>query len=333
MIQPEDHPLVSVCIQTYQHAAYIKDCLDSATSQQTKFPYEIILGEDDSTDGTREICEEYAERYPAIINLFKRCEKDKIYIDGKRTGRFNFIQNLKSASGKYIALLDGDDYWTDNLKLQKQVDFMEKNTDCSISFHKIVWLKKTGHLRRFSYSALYNATTKFTIDDFLNENFIIAVSGMFLRSNIDSIPGWFWDVPVLDYPLYFHCAQKGKIGFLAETMGAYRVHPQGMGSSKKVPERWVTLWRLYYIMAVNIKGEHSAGIISKRHELALELINYYRNHLWKNSEWLLSELQKNQFEDDEELLRLFNYSSAKNNYSRYIFTYCREAARKIIKGY
>ena len=122
MTEQGDKPLVSVCIQTYQHAPYIRECIDSVLMQETNFPFEIILGEDDSTDGTREICIEYHNRHPDIIRLFLRSEKDKIYINDEKTGRFNYIQNLKEAKGRYIALLDGDDYWISKNKLQQQAD-------------------------------------------------------------------------------------------------------------------------------------------------------------------------------------------------------------------
>src|SRR5690606_24131225 len=108
---------------------------------QTTFPFEIILGEDESNDGTREICKQYAAQYPDKIKLFLRSRKDVIYINGNPTGRFNFIENLKACSGKYIALCEGDDYWTDPLKLQKQVDFLENNSDFALCFHMVEVLK------------------------------------------------------------------------------------------------------------------------------------------------------------------------------------------------
>jgi glycosyltransferase involved in cell wall biosynthesis len=132
-------PFVSVCIQTYQHKDFIAECIESAVRQKTSFPFEIIIGEDDSTDGTRKICQHYAAKYPELIKLFLRSEKDKIYVYGQKTGRHNYIENLKTAKGKYIALLDGDDYWIDDTKLQKQADFMEANPGCSLSYHKILY--------------------------------------------------------------------------------------------------------------------------------------------------------------------------------------------------
>ena len=122
-----EKPLVSVCVQTYQHADFIKQCLDSILMQQTNFDFEILLGEDESTDGTKEICIEYAEKHPDKIRLFLHKRENVIHIGGHPTGRFNMLYNLNEARGKYIALCEGDDYWTDPLKLQKQVDFLEKN--------------------------------------------------------------------------------------------------------------------------------------------------------------------------------------------------------------
>ena len=119
-------PLVSICVVTYNHQNYIKQCLDGVLMQECNFEYEVLLGEDNSTDTTRKLCIEYAERFPDKIRLFLHDRSNVIYINGKPTGRFNFIYNLKQAKGKYIALCEGDDYWTDPTKLQKQVDFLEK---------------------------------------------------------------------------------------------------------------------------------------------------------------------------------------------------------------
>ena len=119
---PEE-PLVSVCVQTYQHVDYIEDCLEGILMQETSFSYEILLGEDASTDSTRNICIEYAERYPDKIRLFLHSRENNIEIGGQPTGRFNYLYNLYNANGKYIALCEGDDYWTDSLKLQKFLNF------------------------------------------------------------------------------------------------------------------------------------------------------------------------------------------------------------------
>ncbi len=124
-------PMVSVCVQAYQHAPYIAKCLDGILMQQTSFPIEILLGEDGSADGTREICTQYAEKHPDKIRLFLHTRENNIAINNKPSGRFNFLHNLLSVKGRYFAVCEGDDYWTDPLKLQKQFDFLEKNSDYS----------------------------------------------------------------------------------------------------------------------------------------------------------------------------------------------------------
>ncbi len=326
-----NEPLVSVCIQTYQHAAYIKECLDSVLVQQTNFPFEIILGEDDSTDGTRDICTTYAANHP-VIRLFLRSEKDKIYINGEKTGRFNFIHNLKAARGKYIALLDGDDYWTDKAKLQKQVDFMGSNPDCSVSFHKTLRCLKTGRPYLPEDYNLPEINTRFTLDDLLEENMINAASCMFLRSNLDDMPAWWWELPFLDYPLHLHSAQKGKIGFLAEAMAVYRIHPGGMWTSKAAPANLIKLWHMYSILSANINGKLGTLIQDKRYKTGMELISFYKTHLWKKNEWLKKELEQNNFPADEDLLQQFHSHLSTRDYILNCRNYARETVRRIVKG-
>src|SRR5699024_9032968 len=130
-----DHPAVSVLVMTYNQVDYIKDCLRGILMQRTGFAFEILLGDDDSTDGTREICITYANRYPDKIRLFLHHRANNIHAYGQPTAKFNALYNFFEAKGKYIALCEGDDCWIDPLKLQKQVDFLEENEDCSLCYH------------------------------------------------------------------------------------------------------------------------------------------------------------------------------------------------------
>lgn len=129
-----EKPLVSICSITYNHAPFIRQCLDGMLMQKTDFPFEIIINDDCSTDGTTEIIKEYAEKYPAIVKpIF---HKENQYQKGIRGMFQRFV--FPKAQGKYIALCEGDDYWTDPLKLQKQVDFLESHPDYSLCFHNAV---------------------------------------------------------------------------------------------------------------------------------------------------------------------------------------------------
>lgn len=116
-----DRPLVSACIFTYNHEGFIKQCIEGALKQEVNFSYEIVIGENNSTDDTASICEAYAKKYPKLIRLFKN--KENLGMSK------NWLLTMNRCKGKYIALCDGDDFWTDAEKLQKQVDFLEQHDD------------------------------------------------------------------------------------------------------------------------------------------------------------------------------------------------------------
>lgn len=121
-------PLVSVVTITYNHAPYIAKCIEGVLMQRVNFPMEFIIADDCSTDGTREICEEYAAKYPDLIHVLSSA------------GNVGAVENEQrafwGARGKYIATCEGDDYWTDPLKLQRQVEFLETHPDFSVCFHR-----------------------------------------------------------------------------------------------------------------------------------------------------------------------------------------------------
>jgi len=125
-------PLVSICIPAYQHEKYIAQCIESVLSQETDFPFEILIGEDDSTDGTRGICMKYAEEHPDRIRLFLRKSENKMIRNGKKIGRLNHLGLYGSARGEFLCICDGDDYWVDNSKIQHQLDLMRQYPEASI---------------------------------------------------------------------------------------------------------------------------------------------------------------------------------------------------------
>jgi glycosyltransferase involved in cell wall biosynthesis len=124
-------PKVSVLITTYNHVDHIGKCLDSILEQQCDFDFEVVLGEDGSDDGTQEICQAYAQKFPDVIRLKIRDQKKKVYLYGRATGKYNLLKVMQEGNGEYFAFCDGDDYWTDKYKLQRQVDFMDANPSYS----------------------------------------------------------------------------------------------------------------------------------------------------------------------------------------------------------
>lgn len=221
--------MVSVVVSSYNHCDYIGACLDGILMQETSFPFEIILGEDESNDGTREICIKYAEKHPDTIRLFLRSREDVIYINGNPTGRFNFLECLKAGKGKYIALCEGDDYWTDPLKLQKQVDFMEANLGFGICFHKVKLFNEETH--EFLIDTITRNVNEITnIAELVKGNFMHTPSVM-LRNDF-TIPAWFKESPLGDWTLYMLAIKGRNIKKFDKEMAVYRQHNESIWSKK-----------------------------------------------------------------------------------------------------
>ncbi|QQX76799.1 MULTISPECIES: glycosyltransferase family 2 protein [Aequorivita] len=260
-------PTVSVCIQTYNHEAYIKECLDSILMQQTTFPFEIILGEDESSDGTRDICQAYSEEYPDKIKLFLRSRKDVIYINGNPTGRYNFIENLKACTGKYIALCEGDDYWTDPLKLQKQVDFMEANSEYSGCFHNtnvINEMEANPELKPWRTFTKHD----FTLKDTLSVTSLFHTSSFVFKTNALKIPSWFKKVQSGDMALFIIIASQGPLYRIDENMSVYRRNETGITNSIKHIEYHANRIKLFEYFKAFLDGRENEQlkIVSDYHK-------------------------------------------------------------------
>lgn len=135
-------PLVSIAMTTYQHASFIKESIDSVLMQEVDFPYEICIGEDGSTDGTREICLEYARKHPDKIRLFLRDRSSPARSAFTVPYMFNNAATFDACRGKYIALLEGDDYWLNPHKLQRQANQLEADSSLAGSCHYAACLQE-----------------------------------------------------------------------------------------------------------------------------------------------------------------------------------------------
>ena len=214
--------LVSISCLTYNHAPFIRDCLEGFLIQKTTFKYEVLIHDDASNDGTKEIIEEYQLKYPDII--FPIYQKENQFSKGYRG--FNQKYNYPRSRGKYIALCEGDDYWTDPLKLQKQVDFLEVNSDCSLCFHASKSIRNNDPgdfiIKR---PKTIPQTNKFEMKDAIlgGGGFMATNSMLFHREHVLSRPSWMEKTPVGDLPLMLLLASKGKIGYIDEVMSVYRI--------------------------------------------------------------------------------------------------------------
>ena len=211
--------LVSITCITFNQESYIAEAIESFLMQKTNFDFEIIIGEDCSTDGTRKIIEEYRTKFP---------EKIKLITSSQNVGMMhNFFRTLHHSKGKYIAICEGDDYWTDSYKLQKQVDYMESNTDCSLYVHTATIIKEKKSTGRFVRPSKHDYI--FSIEDVLSNSggFFATPSLLFPKRLLDDLPEFFTDAPVGDYPLTMILAHKGYIYFKDEPMAAYRTGISG----------------------------------------------------------------------------------------------------------
>lgn len=227
---------VSIFVMVYNHGQYLKDCLDSLLEQKTNFNYDIVVGEDCSKDNSREILLNYQKLYPG---------KFKLLLHPNNIGAVdNQNMTYENCSGKYIAICEGDDYWIDALKLQKQIDFLEKNPEYSLTFHKIKEI--TTREVRYSYDNP-NEEKTYTLEDLSKENFIVTVSVVF-RKNFEKLPEWMKYSPIGDYPLHLLNASFGLIKYFPEEMAAYRVG-SGIWSTQNTVDQIVnTMFSLKFLL-------------------------------------------------------------------------------------
>ncbi|MFN8348266.1 MAG: glycosyltransferase family 2 protein [Spirosomataceae bacterium] len=212
---------VSVVILTYNQKNFIGKAIESALAQQTDFDFEILVGDDCSTDGAQEVIQSYQDNYPNKVKAVLHS------VNLGQNGLFNTIETLKSAKGSYIAPMDGDDYWTDPKKLQKQVDFMEAHPDFSACFHNALVTYEDGT----SAHELNPATQKeiITVEDLIGEDEIwfMATSAVLFKNGLMYYPDWFLQSSSGDIPRYVILAKQGPIGYIPGVMSVYRKNRGG----------------------------------------------------------------------------------------------------------
>ena len=218
-------PLVSVIMITYGHEKYIQKAIEGVFLQKTNFPVELIIANDCSPDNTDELVKEIIKKSPPNIQV--RYTKH----EANKGMNLNFIWAYQQVKGKYVAVCEGDDYWTDENKLQKQVDFLEQNPDYSISCHNI-FLLNGDILSSDSPYDRENTQDTYTLDDLACRNIIPTLSVVYRHFSIN-FPDWYHSTPMGDYPLMLWIAQKGKIKYFKEKMAVYRQNV-GVWSGKKI---------------------------------------------------------------------------------------------------
>ena len=229
--------IVSICCNTYNHENYIRQALEGFVMQKTTFPIEIIIHDDASTDGTAEIVKEYEKKYSQLF----RCIYQQKNQFSKGIG-VSVNYTWPKARAKYIALCEGDDYWTDPYKLQKQVDFLKNNPEYVVCSHLVENFHQDN--TRESYIFPHQSTRKetYTFEDFLYRNHINTCSVVY-RWQFDKtpLPEWFSDHFTGDYSLHLLHAYQGHVKVLPEVMAKRRIHSKGIMSGSRGKYR---VWRI-----------------------------------------------------------------------------------------
>lgn len=215
-------PLVSVVLRTYGHAEFIAQAIESVLIQRAPFPFELVIGEDCSTDGTREIVRGYAERHPDLV---------RAVLPEENVGHGQILlRAIEATRGRYLAYLDGDDYWTAPDKLRRQVEYLEASPDCRSCFHDVSLVYDTVGMPSGSVSPGF-AEARLGLADILAECFVPAPSMMFHKEVAESLPAWSFESAWIDWVIHIKAAELGPLGYIAEPMAAYRVHDGGMFSA------------------------------------------------------------------------------------------------------
>ena len=227
------NPKVGIHCITYNQEGFIAQTLESMLCQKTDFPIVIYVSDDCSTDGTAAIIERYAERYPDVVVPLRHAERKGVV--------HNFIDTAKALSTEYVAVCEGDDYWTDPYKLQKQVDALEAHPEAAVCFHPVTVHWEDG---AFPDSEFPSPSYRFhknvlELSDLLRRNFIQTNSVMY-RWRYHAVPfeGFPDDILPCDWFLHLLHAQMGKILFLPDNMGVYRRHKGGLWYESMKTARW-----------------------------------------------------------------------------------------------
>lgn len=222
----KNSPLVAVFMVTYNHEQYISEAIESVLSQETTFDFQLFIGDDASTDKTVEVCSNYLSKYPERITLFRRESNRGVFENANL-----LFQECLASGAKYIAMLEGDDFWNSCVKLQSQIDLLEKNQDVAGAYHNTYYLYPDGAMKPMKESVpelmeLGNVISKYS--PFHTSSFVF-------RSKHFSRPSWFKMIDSVDLAMYVWHAQFGKFQGINQCMSVYRLHQSSLtaGQSQK----------------------------------------------------------------------------------------------------
>ena len=213
---------ISVLMTSFQHERYIARAIDGVLEQRG-MEFELLVGDDASTDGTRDVISEYARAHPEVIRTFFP-ERNL-----GQAGKAIFGELVAQARGDYLAVLDGDDYWTSPEKLRRQVTYLDEHPESSMCFHNVLCVYEDKGRADGPYNGPDQAT-EVDVSALLDRCVVASCSPVFRRASIAPLPAWYFALPWGDWPLYFIAAGHGAVRYLPDLMGVYRIHSAGMYS-------------------------------------------------------------------------------------------------------
>jgi glycosyltransferase involved in cell wall biosynthesis len=263
-------PVVSVCCITYNHEKYIEEAIDSFLMQETNFPFEIVVGEDCSTDNTRKIVEKYKENYPNIIKLIVSENNVGMQANGQRT--------MEACKGEYIAACEGDDYWMDAEKLQIQKDFLESNPEYIICYTDVEAFNENGIIQDY----IGGATKDLTADELKKATPINTLTTMYRNIMKDKFSAEFKASKYGDLFIWSILGYYGKGKYLPQIKPArYRVHSGGVHSGTSQIDKYDNTLITYALLLSYHKKIGSSHIVEyfRQEILWLLLRNNFKSFL------------------------------------------------------
>jgi acetyltransferase-like isoleucine patch superfamily enzyme len=261
-------PLLSVCLITYNHVNFIEQAIEGVLMQRVNFPWELIVADDFSTDGTRDILLEYQKKYPNFI---------KLILQDKNVGPAkNWMDLISEPKTKYIAYFEGDDYWLDPNKLQLQFDFLERNEDFTICCTNAIHINKSSDYIEDITKTLVNPLLPSRIiekKELASENCILSLTVMY-RNIIKDHPKWLLDIPLGDWTMNLLYSDFGKIKYFNDVTAVYRIHEGGIFSLKKERQKLLDYIRSGEIIRKNMP--HLSEMILKGQRKRFIQLLYFR---------------------------------------------------------
>lgn len=281
------NPVVDINIAVYNHAPYLRQTLEGALSQKTDFEFRLLIGDDFSTDGSREILKEYELKYPEVIKVIYQNKNL-----GFKSSDTNGLIIFRNSTAKYIAFLDGDDYWMDINKLQKQVDILEKNKSFVACSSNV--FERTGDDLAF----VENKKDIISFSDLALGNDLHTSSVLF--RNVIQIPEWYTKCAMGDWIIWLLLTKNGSIYNFKEPMAVYRMHSNGIWIGRGKENNLKDLIAAYHILIENFPAEN-------KEELKAGAGLYYNkllSHLSEQRSWQIFYWTYQSFKFDFKLDRI-----------------------------